>query len=550
MPARPPLSRPWSRRRALGALGVCVAHAASTPALSAFGHQSAPAPRPFHDLTIAELQVACAAGRLSAATLTDWCLARIAAYDRQGPGLRAVLTLNPRAREVARQLDAERAARGPRSPLHGMPILLKDNIDTVDLPTTAGSIVLDGWQPAADAFIAARLRDAGAVILGKTNLSEFASSVASSSLGGQMRNPHDLARTPLGSSGGSGIAVASAFCVLAIGTDTGGSIRNPSATTGIAGLKPTYGLVSRRGIVPLALSFDTAGPMARHVADLAVALDVLAGSDAADPVTRDADTRRTAYGGFARDAAALRGARLGVLRDFSGQDPEVDWVLDASLSALRQAGATTVDVRLPSWLLRAKGEFYDAIRYPEFAAQIADYLRATGPAYPKTLREIVARVQALNAGRPDGTGTNPARWTLMRRELAAGPLDDPRYLAVRDHALPLVGAVLQRLVNAERLDALVTATLPTRAPLIVAPAAPPGGAAGSPVNLANLSGWPDLIVPAGMTTDGLPVTLSFLGPAFSEPRLLVLGHAFESLVRARRLPRHTPALPGQMVPLG
>lgn len=427
-------------------------------------------------------------------------------------------------------------------------MLLKDNVDTADLPTTAGSIVLEGWRPAADAFIVERLRAAGAVILGKTNLSEFASSVALSSLGGQMRNPHDVARTPLGSSGGSGIAVASAFCVLAIGTDTGGSIRNPCATTGIAGLKPTYGLVSRRGIVPLALSFDTAGPMARCVADLAVALDVLAGTDPADAVTREADTRKAAYGDLALGADVLRGARLGVLRDFSGQDPEVDWVAEASLSALRRAGATLVDVRLPAWLLRAKGEFYDAIRYPEFAAQIADYLRATGPAYPKTLQEIVGRVQALGAGRPDGTGLNPARWALMRRELAAGPLDDPRHLAVRDHALPLVRAMLDGLVRAERLDAFVTPTLPTRAPLIAAPAAPPGGAAGSPVNLANLSGWPDLVVPAGMTTDGLPVTLSFLGPAFSERRLLALGLAFESLAHARRLPRHTPALAGQLVP--
>lgn len=550
MRTRPPLARRWSRRRALGALGACVAHAAGATRLGALTTQS-PAIRhvPFHDASIAELQAACASGRLSAAALTDWCLARIAAYDRQGPTLRAVLTLNPRARDLARQLDAERATRGPRSPLHGIPVLLKDNIDTADLPTTAGSIVLEGWQPASDAVVAARLRDAGAVILGKTNLSEFASSVALSSLGGQMRNPHDLARTPLGSSGGSGIAVASAFCVLAIGTDTGGSIRNPCATTGIAGLKPTYGLVSRRGIVPLALTFDTAGPMARHVADLALALDVLAGADPQDPATRDADAHETTYGDAAANGAALRGARLGLLRDFLGQDPDVDWVVEASVSAMRQAGATVVDVRLPAWLLRAKGDFYDAIRYPEFATQVADYLRTTGASYPKTLREIVRRVEAAGAGRDDGTGLNPARWALMRRELASGALDDPRYLAVRDHALPLVRAVLEGLTSAERLDACITPTLPMRAPLISAPAAPPGGAAGSPVNLANLSGWPDLVVPAGMTSDGLPVTMSFLGPAFSERRLLALGQAFESLTRARRLPRQTPAVAGHAVPI-
>ena len=457
------------------------------------------------------------------------------------------LLVNPKALDIARRLDVERKTKGRRSPLHGIPVVLKDNIDTGDMPTTAGSIALEGSIPPDDAFIVKRLRDAGAIILGKANMSEFASGVASSSLGGQMRNPHDLTRTPLGSSGGAGISVAAAFAVISVGTDTGGSIRNPAAATGVVGLKPTHGLISRDGIVPLALTFDTAGPFARNVHDVAVALGVLAGVDQADGATRKSEghveTDYTKY--LKRDA--LKGARIGLVRDFTGQDPDVDWAVDAGLAAMRREGATVVDVRLPKWLLEAKGGFYDAIRYPEFAAQIADYLKTLGPGYPKNIDQLIARATEFNALRSDGAGPNPNRWTLLKREAASGGLDDYRYTSVRDHALPMVRAIIEGLLTSEKLDALVYPTLPTRPRLITAPPDPPGGTAGSPVNIANLTGFPDLIVPVGFTGDQLPVALSFLGAAFSEPKLLALGYSFEQSTRARRLPVHTPRLKDETV---
>ena len=278
------------------------------------------------------------------------------------------------------------------------------------------------------------------MILAKVNLSEFASGGAFSSLGGQTRNPHDLARTPSGSSGGTGVAIAAGYALLGLGTDTGGSVRGPSTSNGIVGLKPTHGLLSRDGIIPLALSFDTGGPMARNVDDVAVALGVMTGVDPADAATKKSEGR------FERDytkylnADALKGARIGIARDFMAQDAEVDWVVEASLQALRAAGATVVDVRFPKWLLDAKGEFYTAVRYPEFPAQVAAYLATLKPGFPRTLAEMIERSDRMAAMRPDGAGPNPPRWNLFKREAASGPIDSYRYTAVRDHGLPLVRA--------------------------------------------------------------------------------------------------------------
>jgi amidase len=495
--------------------------------------------------TIADINAAFNSGTLTAEKLVQLCLVRIEAYDRHGPSLRALITLNPKALELARQLDAERKATGPRSPLHGIPVVLKDNINTRDMPTTAGSVLLEGSVPQDDAFVVKRLRDAGAVIIGKANMSEFASGAARSSLGGQMKNPHDLTRTPLGSSGGSGISVAAAFAVIGIGTDTGGSIRNPSAATGIVGLKPTHGLISRSGIVPLALSFDTPGPLARNVYDVALVLGVLAGIDPTDAATQKSEGHiETDYTRYLKNGA-LRDARIGLARDFTGQDADVDWVVDAAVASMRRAGATVVDVRLPKWLLEAKGDFYDAIRYPEFTVQIADYLKNLGPNYPKNIEQLLAQATEFNALRPDGAGPNPNRWTLMKREAGSGGLDDYRYTSVHDYALPMVRTIIEGVLASQKLDAIVYPTLPKRTPLLTAPPDPPGGGAGSPVNLANLTGFPDLIVPAGFTGDDLPVALSFLGPAFSEPKLLAIGYSFEQTTRARRLPVHTPRLQGE-----
>ena len=519
--------------------------------LSAFFIQSAPvAARKSVDLdsaTIADLNAAFKAGTLTSERLVQLSLARIEAYDRKGPSLHAVLTLNPKALETARALDAERKAKGPRSPLHGIPIVLKDNFDTADLPTTGGSVMLEGSIPPDDAFVVKKLRDAGAIILAKVNLSEFASGGAFSSLGGQSRNPHDPTRSPSGSSGGTGVAIAAGYATVGLGTDTGGSIRGPSTSNGVVGLKPTHGLLSRDGIIPLALSFDTGGPLARSVYDVAVTLGAMTGVDPTDAATKKSEGRfETDYTKFLK-ADALKGARIGVARDFLGADPDVDWVVETALDAMRKAGATLVDVRYPRWLLDAKGEFYNAVRYPEFTVQIAAYLSTLGPKYPKTLDELIARAEKFNGTRPDGAGPNPSRWTLMKRELGSGTLDDYRYVSVRDHGLPLVRTAMDGILSSNKLDAIVYPTSPRRPALIVAPPDPPGGPASSPTNIANLTGFPDLIVPAGFTGDRLPVGLSFFGPAFSEPKLLALGYSFEQATSARRRPVTTPALPGEAI---
>ncbi len=491
--------------------------------------------------TIEDLNRAFEAGTLTSEQLVERYLARVAAYDDAGPKLNAVISLNPHAVERARALDAERRSDGPRSPLHGVPVVLKDNFDTADLPTTAGSVMLAGSMPPDDAFLVRQLRGAGAIILAKVNMSEFASGGAMSSLGGRTRNPHDMVRSPGGSSGGTGAAIAAAYAQVGLGTDTGGSVRSPSTSNGIVGLKPTLGLLSRDGIVPLALSFDTAGPMGRHVYDVAAALGVLTGVDPADEATAASRGRfETDYTQYL-EPDGLAGARIGIARDFLGQDPDVDWVVEASLDVMREAGATIVDVRLPRWLLEASGDFYSVVRYREFRAQIPEYLATLEAGFPESLAELVKASVRLTAP-ADGSGHNPGRWRLMRQEDASGELSDAEYRAVVEHGLPMVRTVIRGLMDADDLAAIVYPTSPRRPGRVDVAPAPTGGGGRSATRYANLTGFPDLIVPAGFTGDGLPVGLSFLGRAFDEPGLLALGYAFEQATRARRLPVHTPPL--------
>ena len=486
--------------------------------------------------TILDLDAAMAAGALTAERLVGLHLARIRRYD---PVTRAIITLNPAALDIARALDAERRAHGARSPMHGVPVVLKDNIDTVDMATTGGSFVLAGSRPGADAAVVQRLRDAGAIILAKTNLSEFAAGPPFSSVHGQTYNPYNHAYTAGGSSSGSGAAIAAGYATLALGTDTGGSVRGPSTINGIVGLKPTAGLLSMAGIMPLSLTFDTAGPMARSVADVAVALGIMAGPGG----ERD-------YSRFL-DAGALAGARLGLVRTFTGNDADYDRAIEQAAVSIRAAGGTVIDVRFPDWMMAVKGEFYTTVRWPEFRPQIDAYLARLGPGYPHDLAELARRSNALVVPNASGFVRNDARWALFATEMASGPVDDPVTRNIRERGLPLIRHALEAMLDRDRLDGFIYLTTSIRPPLVEEPAANDTAAAfGSTswaTQFASLAGLPDLVVPCGFTHDGLPIGLSIMGRAFSEPRLLALGHAFERRVMARRPPPAMPPLAGETI---
>ena len=514
--------------------------------------------------TILDLQKAYAAG-VPSEKVVEVYLQRIAAYDQEGPGLNTIITANPKALAQAKALDAERKAGKVRGPLHGIPIVLKDNVDTFDLPTTGGSQLLAGSIPPDDAFIAKKLRDAGAIILAKVNLSEWAGgggSVSgakdpevikkgtvpngSSSMGGQTRNPHDPTRGPAGSSGGTGSAIAAAFAQFGIGTDTGGSVRGPSAANGIVGLKPTLGLLSRDGIIPLALTFDTAGPMARNVTDLAISLGVMTGVDPADAATKaSAGKFETDYTKYLKQGA-LKGARIGVARDFTGKDPETDRVFNAAVATLTQLGAIVVEVKYPEHILLAKQPLSSLIMAAEFKAQVTDYLKTTKPGFPKSFAEVVAL-----SNDPKTKFRAPEKaFGLAYQSKHALDLDDPVYLAAKNQGLAMIKATISALFAKQKLDAIVYPTSPRPATLIKPPVPIPAGGADSPTSFANQTGFPDLIVPAGMTKDGLPVTISFFGPAFTEGKLIGYGYDFEQATKARVLPKTTPLLPADTFSLG
>lgn len=510
--------------------------------------------------TIADLNKAFAAG-LTSEQLVSAYLKRIEAYDKKGPTINAVITLNPKALEIAKALDAERKSGKVRGPLHGIPIVLKDNYDTFDLPTTAGSQMLHGSIPPDDAFVVKKLRDAGAIIVAKVNLSEWAGGGGSvgalaseelrkkgavpngySSEGGQTRNPHDLTRGPAGSSGGTGAGIAAAFAQFGMGTDTGGSIRGPSSANGIAGLKPTLGLLSRDGIVPLALSFDTGGPMARSVYDVAAALGVMTGVDSADAATKASsgkfDTDYTKY----LKTGSLKGARIGIARDFMGQDAETDRVIESAIATLKKQGAVIVDpLKYPQYLLDVRQSVSGIMMMAEFKAQVTDYLKTTKPGFPKSFDDLV------KLSSDPKFGYRSAGKIVGFKYQAENALDltDPVYLSAKNEGLPLIKSSINALFTKYKLDAIVYPTSPRPATPIEPPT--PTGGGGSATSIANMTGYPDLIVPAGVTKDGLPVTISFFGQAFSEPKLLGYGYDFEQAAKARVLPKNTPALASDVI---
>lgn len=473
------------------------------------------------------------AGRLKSVDLCQAYLRRIDLLDRKGPQLHAVIEVNPDALALARSLDDERRTRGPRGPLHGIPILVKDNIDTHDrMRTSAGSLALAESTPPRDAFLVERLRAAGAVLLGKTNLSEWANFRGTHSIsgwsgrGGQTRNPHVVNRSPSGSSSGSASGVAAGFCAVAIGTETDGSIVTPSAYCGVVGLKPTLGLVSRAGIIPIAASQDTAGPMARTVADAAALLGAIAGADPRDPATADAATRVQADYVRSLDAHALRGARLGVARKQFPLLPRVDPIYERALDVLRAEGAELIDVDLPSQrdLNTSK---YEQMLY-EYKAGLNAYFASLGPQAPvKSLQDLIAFNEAHRAEELALFGQE----TLLEAE-AKGPLTEPAYVQARARCREWS----QRLDGAlagPRLDAII---LPTCGPAHMLDWINGDSGLGGTSTYAAVAGFPNLTVPCGDLC-GLPVGLSFIGRAWSEPRLLTIGYAFEQATHARKTPR-------------
>lgn len=497
---------------------------------------------PIDEATVGQLQAWMADGQLSAHALTQHYLARIDALDRNGPKLNSVIELNPDALSIADSLDAERKAGTMRGPLHGIPVLLKDNIATADaMQTTAGSLALVGHKPPRDAFIVERLRAAGAVILGKTNLSEWAnwrsthSSSGWSGRGGQTKNPYVLDRNPCGSSSGSGAAIAANLAAIAVGTETDGSIVCPSSVSGLVGIKPTVGRISRNGIIPISASQDTAGPMARTVADAVILLEALAAPDQNDAATAASRKHAEECLHCALDDASVRGVRIGVLRAYAGFHPEVDAAFEQALATLKTGGAVIIDkLALPN-----DGKYGDdetAVLKYEFKDGINRYLATLGEDAPKTLADLIE----FNL-REAGLELPYFGQELFEQSQAIGPLTTPAYRKARARSRRLAGrAGIDALLRAEKLDVLIAPTL--------GPSWPTDHVNGDHVLGGSIStapavaGYPHITVPMGYVR-GLPVGLSFVGPAWSERRLIAYAYAYEQASKVRRPPEFRPSIP-------
>ncbi|HET6631963.1 MAG TPA: amidase [Rhodanobacteraceae bacterium] len=508
------------------------------------GAAGAPAPAPAASSAVAQASIETLhqrmrAGDLSAYSLVQSLIARIARLDHDGPQVNALIQLNPGALDAARRCDQAMEA-GAHGALQCIPVLLKDNIDTAGpMLTTAGSLALAGAPAAKDAPVVARLRRAGAIILGKTNLSEWAnfrSSHASSGWsgrGGLTRNPYALDRSACGSSSGSGAAVAAGFATVALGTETDGSVVCPSAANGIVGIKPTLGLVSRTGIVPISHNQDTAGPMARSVTDAAILLGVMAGSDTADKATAEADKHATDYTKYL-DRDALKGKRIGVVRALAGYDPNTDAILEQSIAALKSAGATIVDpVKVPHLDDYGKAEM--TVLLYDFKHDLNAYLATRKGLAVHSLAELIDWNKAHAAQEMPWFGQD-----LFVKAQAKGPLSDAEYTKALAKAKRLSGPEgIDAALAKYHLDALLA---PTQGPAWTTDLVVGDHYTGSSSSPAAVAGYPDITVPAGFV-HGLPVGMSFFAGKWSEPTLIGIAYAFEQATRARREPHFLPTVP-------
>jgi amidase len=520
-----------------GALGCALAVIKPTSLLAhteAANSLTAPAKEfELEELTITELQAGMQSGKHTARSLVKKYLERIDDIDRDGPKLNSVIEVNPDALAIAEALDRERKEKGPRGPLHGIPILIKDNIDTADrMMTTAGSLALVGSRPAQDSFVAKRLRESGAVILGKTNLSEWAnfrsshSSSGWSGRGGQTKNAYVQERNPCGSSSGSGSAAAANLCAVAVGTETDGSVVCPSSANSLVGIKPTVGRISRSGIIPISHSQDTAGPMARTVTDAAILLGALTGHDPNDPPTRD--SLRITFEGYA-DPAGLRGARLGVARKYFGFNDMVDKLMNDLIAQMKSMGAVIVDpADIPT-----SGKFDDSeleVLLYEFKADLNAYLGKLGPSSPvHSLKEVID----FNEQNRDRELTYFGQ-DIMIKAQAKGPLTEKKYLQAlaKNHLLSRTQGI-DFVMRKNRLDAMIA---PTGGPAWPTDWINGDHFTGGYSSASAVAGYPHITVPAGYVF-GLPIGISFFGSAWSEGKLLKYAYAFEQATKARQAPR-------------
>ncbi|GAC1452582.1 MAG: amidase [Gemmatimonadaceae bacterium] len=536
----------------LGAIAGAVAVRGKPLAPEAFTEgevSAAPTERRFaispfalEEVTLSDLQAGMASGRMTARSITRQYLDRIAELDRKGPALRHLLETNPDALSIADSLDKERKAGRVRGPLHGIPILIKDNIDTADrMTTTGGSLALAGSIPLQDATIAAKLRAAGAILLGKTNLSEWANFRSTHSTSGwsgrglQAKNPYVLDRNPCGSSSGSGGAVAANLCAAAIGTETDGSIVCPSSANGIVGIKPTVGLVSRAGIIPIAHSQDTAGPMARTVRDAVILLNILTGNDPRDPATAASGARTQIDYTTYLDPNGLRGARIGVARTkFFGYSDVTDKIINDAIDGMKGQGAVIVDPANIPTLGKFDDSEFDVLLY-EFKADLNNYLASLGPRSPvKTLQDIIAFNEQHKDQEMPWFGQE-----IMIQAQAKGPLTEKKYIDGLASNLKMSRTDgIDATMDKYKLDAIVA---PTGGPAWVTDLINGDHFTGASSTPAAVAGYPNINVPAGFSHH-LPVGVSFFGRAFSEPTLIKLAYAYEQVSRHRRAPQFIPTL--------